>query len=144
MQNYINQLIEDLNEVEENPPSSSFIEIPPHFMGSATDAELALTPYKTIEEWTGIKHEVFPEITQLKGKQWDQVNKAIFKVLESLHLELLDIPPNYPPELLYETLTTSWQQAVQYLPLSGMDLKFCTGNPLSCPYGEFCQCYTVE
>ena len=142
MQNYINQLIEDLSEVTENPPATSFIEIPPHFTGSAADAELALTPYKTIEELTGIKQEIFPDITQLEGKQWDQVNKAILKVFESLNLELLDVPANYPPELLYETLTTNWQHPVQYLPTSGMDLEFCTGNPLTCPYGEYCQCNT--
>ena len=123
---------------------ASFIEIPPNFTGLPADAELALTSYKTIEEWTGIKQEVFPDITQLQDKQWNQVNKAIFKVFESLNLDLIDVPPDYPGELLYETLTTNWDHPVQYLSLSGIDVEFCTGNYLSCPYGEYCDCDTFE
>lgn len=144
MKNYIKQLVEDLEEVAQNPPSPTFIEILPHFTGSAADTELALTPFKSIEEWTGIKQEVFPEITQLEGELWNRVNKAIFKVFDSLNLELIDIPDNYPPELLYETLSTNWDHPVQYLPSSGMDLELCTGDPATCSYGDFCDCDTFE
>lgn len=144
MQKYINQLITDLEEAAQQPPSASFIEIPPHFSGLPEDAELALTPYKSIEKWTGIKQEVFPDSTQLQGKQWDQVNEAIFKVFESLNLDLVDVPPDYPRELLYETLTTNWDHPVQYLSLSGMDLELCTGDPLNCPYGKYCDCGMFE
>ena len=69
MQNYINQLIADLEEVAQNPPSTPLIEISTHFAGDPVDAELALAPYITIEEWTGIRQEVFPEVIQLKVGQ---------------------------------------------------------------------------
>jgi hypothetical protein len=103
-------------------------------------AELALVPFKTIEELTGIKQEVFPEMDDLQGDQWVRVNEAIFKVFESLQIELVDAPPGIPPEWLYEVLTTNWQAEVQYLPSSGMDLELCTGNPMTCPYGDYCDC----
>ena len=45
-----------------------------------------------------------------------------------------------PPEILYEVLTTNWHHQVQYLPSSGMDLELCTGDPMTCPYGEYCSC----
>ncbi len=76
-----------MEEAARHPPSASFIEIPSHFAGSPENAELALTPYKTIEDWTGIKQEVFPNLAQLENKQWDLINKAIFKVFESLKLD---------------------------------------------------------
>lgn len=65
MQNYINQLIADLEEV-------------------------ALTPYKTIEEWTGIKQEVFPDITQLHGEQWD-LDQMLYVLFAKSHQEQMEI-----------------------------------------------------
>jgi hypothetical protein len=140
MEKYIQQLIEDLEEVAKNPPKPYYIEPPPHLEDDDVISELALVPFKTIEELTGIKQEVFPESIYLKGDQWQRVNDAIFKVLESLHIELVDAPPGIPPEGLYEVLTTNWQHPVQYLPSSGMDLELCTGDPMTCPYGNYCDC----
>lgn len=143
MQNYINQLVEDLEEAAKNPPAPSYFETPPHLEGMEDVSELAQTPYKTIEELTGIKQEEFPEIIALSGDQWGQVNKAIFKVFDSLKLLLVDKPEDIPPEILYEVLTTNWKTYVQYLPSSGMDLELCTGDPWDCPYGEYCTCGEV-
>lgn len=140
MKRYIEQLIEDLEQVAKNPPHPAYIEAPPHLDDRPHVAELALVPFKTIEELTGIKQEVFPEIDDLQGDQWERVNEAIFKVFESLHIDLVDAPPGIPPEWLYEVLTTNWQNEVQYLPSSGMDLELCTGDPQTCPYGEYCDC----
>nr|NQU93145.1 hypothetical protein [Bacteroidota bacterium] len=141
MQNYISQLITDLNQVANNPPPRPYIEPPPHLEDNPETAELALVAFKSIEEWTGIKQELFPDITQLQGDQWQKVNEAIFRVYASLRLDLIDAPPDLPPEQLYEVLTTCWDQPVQYLPSSGMDLELCTGDPMTCPYGEYCDCY---
>lgn len=140
MQHYIDQLIEDLEQVAKNPPKPSYFETPPHMEAMPDVSELAQTPYKTIEELTGIKQEQFPEMDDLGWEQWDQVNTAIFKVFDSLKLLLVDKPEDIPPETLYEVLTTNWKAWVQYLPLSGMDLELCTGDPWVCPYGEYCSC----
>jgi hypothetical protein len=140
MQRYIEQLIEDLAEVAKNPPPPAYIETPPHLDESPEIAELALVPFKPISEWTGIGPEVFPDMTDLSGDECDRVNEAIFKVFDSLGLTLVDAPSDIPPERLYEVLTTNWYHPVQYLPSSGMDLELCTGNPMTCPYGEYCDC----
>ncbi|MGQ1788262.1 UPF0158 family protein [Saccharicrinis sp. GN24d3] len=140
MQNYINQLVADLEAVVQNPPNAAYIEAPPHLEEEPEIAELALVPYRTIEELTGIKQEAFPEIIQLVGGQWEAVNTAIFRVFEALKIDLVDTPNDIPPEWLYEVLTTNWQHPVQYLPSSGMDLELCTGDPMTCPYGEYCDC----
>jgi len=140
MEKYIKQLIEDLNRVADSPPPKPFIESPPHLVDYPDIAELALVPFKTIEELTGIKQEAFPDVVDLQGDQWLRVNEAIFRVFESLKIDLIDAPADIPGESLYEALTTNWQAAVQYLPSSGMDFELCTGDPVSCPYGEYCDC----
>ena len=65
MEKYICQLIEDLEAVAKNPPPVPHYEIPPHLAEMSEIAELALVPFKSIEEWTGIKYEEFSEIIQL-------------------------------------------------------------------------------
>ena len=140
MNRYIEQLIEDLEQLAKNPPLPVYLEVPPHLDDKPDIAELALVPYKPISEWTGIGMEVFPDMISLQGDQWGRVNEAIFKVFDSLGLTLVDAPPDIPPEWLYEVLTTNWDHPVQYLPLSGMDLELCTGDPMTCPYGDYCDC----
>jgi hypothetical protein len=140
MNRYIDQLIEDLETAANNPPAPVYFDTPPHLAEAPDIAELALVPFKTIEEWTGIKQEVFPCFDELHAVQWERVNEAIFKVFDSLNIKLIDAPGDIPPEMLYDVLTTNWDAQVQYLPSSGMDLELCTGDPDTCPYGEFCSC----
>jgi hypothetical protein len=140
MEQYVRQLIEDLNAAAKNPMKSFWIEPPPHLLDDPETAELALVPFMPIEDWTKIKREEFPEMIDLNAEQCRRVNKAIFKVYESLNLKLVDLPAGIPPEILYEILTSNWDYPVQYLPSSGMDVEFCTGDELTCPYGEYCDC----
>ena len=140
MQRYIQQLIEDLDEVANNPPQKSYIEAPPHLAESPEIAELALVPFKPISEWIGIDSIHFPEMTQLTAGQCKKTNEAIFKVFKALRIDLIDLPNDIPPEILYDALTTNWDQYVQYLPLSGHDLELCSGDPDTCPYDVYCDC----
>jgi hypothetical protein len=141
MKQYIQQLIEELEQAACNPPQAPFIEPPAHLAEDPVISELALVPFKTIEEWTGISSMVFPEMIDLNGDECQQVNEAIFKVYESLNLNLDDLPDQIPPEMLYEILRTVWDDyPVQYLPSSVMDVDLCSGDPDTCPYGIFCSC----
>jgi hypothetical protein len=142
MQTYLSQLIYDLNQAAQNPPAKPWIEPPPHMTDDPAAAELALVPFKSIAEWTGIGMEVFPKMWQLSPDQCRLVNRAIFRLLDALHLSVVDMPGNMPPEMLYDVLTTNWDHPVQYLPSSGMDVELCTGDPYDCPYGDLCDyCY---
>jgi len=113
-------------------------EFPPEVQQNRAMAELAFTPYRTISEWTGIPCDVFPEMAELSDKDWVLVTEAIFRVLDSMNIELVDIPRDLPPELVYEVLTSNWDHPVQYLPSSGFDLELCTGDDDTCPYGNYC------
>ena len=140
MERYIQQLIQDLLEVANTEPLAAYIEPPPHLENKRDIAELALVPFKSIEELTGISSEAFPHMNDLTGGQCQAVNAAIFKVFDTFHIELVDQPEDIPPEWLYDVLTTNWDYPVQYLPETGFDLELCSGNPATCEYGEFCDC----
>lgn len=144
MQRYIQQLIEDLEEAAKHPPALPFIEPPPHIENNPVAAELALVPFKPIAEWTGIDEKVFPEMYLLSADDAARVNQAILSLLESIGIEIVDIPDNFPPEQLYDILISHWDEPVQYLPSSGYDLELCTGDPETCPYGESCGCGTYD
>ncbi len=141
MQRYVQQLISDLEQVAANPPAHPYIESPPHLEGNIEIAELALTPFKPISEWTGISQEEFPDMMQLSADQAHEINQAIFKVFVSLNIELIDAPDFLPPEMLYEAIIINWDMPIQFLPNAGYDLELCTYDPDTCPYGEFCDCY---
>jgi hypothetical protein len=138
MQQYVDQLIEDLEKAAAHPPTPAYIEIPPHLESDPVIAEVALVPFKTIQELTGIDEEVFPKVGYLTDEQMEMINAAIFKVFESFNIELIDKPEVIPPDYLYEAITLSWGMFVQYLPSSGYDLELCTQDIETCLYGEFC------
>lgn len=141
---YLTQLLEDLELAAANPPTPSYIEPPPHLEADPVIAELALVPFKPISEWSGIDQEAFPPGWKLIPAQMQEINKAIFRVLEALHIELIDAPAELPPEFLYDVLTDAWDELVQYLPSSGYDLELCTGDTDTCPYGEYCECGALQ
>ncbi len=140
MKRYVQQLVFDLEQVAANPPAPPYIEPPPHLANDIVIAELALTPYKTIGEWTGISQDEFPEMIQLSADQMHEISQAIFKVFNSMNIELVDAPADLPPEMLYDVITTNWAQLIQYLPNAGFDLEFCTSDSHTCPYGDYCDC----
>jgi len=140
MQRYVDQLIEDLEKAAKKPHTIPYIEPPEGFDEDLFIPELALTPYKTIEEWTGIDQISFPHSFRLSDEQVSIILLAIFKLLDSFNLKLVDRTDDIPNEILYDVLVEYWSDYVQYLPSSGFDLEVCTGDPETCPYLGFCNC----
>lgn len=138
MQKYINQLLSDLENVIKNPPSAPYIEVPPHMADVPDLAEIALSPPTTLVELTGIPFVAFPNILDLKKKQWEVLAVALKRLLEALNMQITDLPDGYPDDALYDVIVNHWEEPLQYLPLAGYDLEFCSGNQDTCPYGEDC------
>lgn len=138
MQAYILQLVEDLENLAKNPPAAPYIEIPPHMADMPDMAELALSPPTSLEELTGISFEAMPNILTLKKEQWEALANALLQLLESLNINIIDLPEDFPADALYDLIVEHWDEPLQYLPLAGYDLEFCTGDPDTCPYGEEC------
>ena len=140
MQRYVDQLIEDLEGIAEEQHTIPYIEPPPELEEFPDISELALIPYKTIEEWTGIDQIRFPHSFHLSDEQISLILSAIFKLLDSFEIELVDKPNDIPNEFLYDILVDSWVDYVQYLPSSSFDWEICTGDPDTCPYLDYCNC----
>jgi hypothetical protein len=136
---YVKYLISDLEELTKAPPKQSYIETPPGFEDQEDIVELALSPFRTIEEFTGIPEESFPCVLKISMEDCDKINQAILKVYDWLRLEITDLPKNIPADVLYEALRFHWDLAVQYLPSSGMDVDLCSGSQDECMYGEYCE-----
>jgi hypothetical protein len=142
MQTYIKQLLEDIENLTRNPPPAPYIEVPPHMADMPEMAELALSPPTTLEELTGIPFEAFPNILELKKKQWKVLAEALKRLIFALNMQIVDLPENFPEDAFYNLIVMHWDDPVQYLPLAGYDIEFCSRDPDTCPYGEDCNfCY---
>lgn len=108
--------------------------------GAEDTRQLATNPFVTLQELTGIEAWLFPDHTDMDGLQTRKVLRAMIHLLDACRLKI-DFPPDAPHEIKYEALREAWDiDEVQYLPLSGMDFDLCTGDPMTCPYGEYCNC----
>ncbi|MBU1368196.1 MAG: hypothetical protein KJ578_07125 [Bacteroidetes bacterium] len=115
MPNHLQHLIENLETAAKNPPKRPFIKLPPQFEDWPELAELALPPYRYIEEWTGIQQRASPALIDLSCEEWPAMNVAF----EAINIPRVDAPPKLP----YSDI------AVQYLPEVGFDLELCTHYP---------------
>lgn len=140
MEKYVKQLIADLKTAADKEIKTTYYEVPPHLKEMLHIAELAQVEFKPLSEWTGIDIEAFPEVISLNGNQIKRINSAIWEVLNSLNVEIVDLPENLPEELIYEIISCNWDYPIQYLPLSGFDLELCSGDSQTCVYGKYCEC----
>jgi hypothetical protein len=140
MQRYVEQLIGDIRA-----SAAKFLQ---PILTPSTDEDrsaedirqLATNPFVTLQKLTGIKATQFPQHIVMDGLQTRKVLRAMLHLLDACRLKI-DFPPDAPHETKYEALREAWDvDEVQYLPLSGMDFDLCTGNPMTCPYGEYCNC----
>lgn len=69
MQTYLSQLLDDLAAAAKNPPAAHYYDAPPHLEEDRQLSELAMVPYRTIEQLSGIKQEMFPLMTDLNADQ---------------------------------------------------------------------------
>jgi len=140
LEKYVNQLIKDLNFAVEkriNQPN-----IPDNIEIRSTNSliDLIKSPLKTLEGLTGISQSVFPDHIDMNGIQIREVLKAMLKLLDVYKLKIY-YPKELPFEWKYQTLADEWNESyVKDLPDSGYDIDFCTGEPQTCPFGEYCDC----
>lgn len=102
-------------------------------------AELALTPFKTIAEWTGIPVEALPPHDMLTWEEVEMLVPAMEALWEAFHFEF-NVTEPMGPDLKYLMMLDCWDDYVQYLPQSGCDVELCAGNAAKCRMGDDCFC----
>ena len=140
MERYVEQLILDLNNITEKEDERNKIPDNIDIRSAMSVKQLIENPFVTIEQLTGINCTAFPCHTDMDGIQIRKVLKAILELLDAYKLKV-HYPKELPFEWKYETLIEGWDTTyVKHLPGSGDDINFCTGDPMTCPYGEYCDC----
>jgi len=140
MERYVEQLIADLQAAAQKFLQPKAFPSTDEERGAEDTRQLARNPFVTLEELTGIGASLFPIHIDMDGLQTRKVLRAMLHLLDVCKLKI-DFPPEAPHEIKYDALSESWDiDKVQYLPLSGMDFDLCTGDPMTCPYGEYCNC----
>ena len=144
LEKYVNQLIEDLNFAVEKKISQPNIPDNIEIRSANSIIDLIKNPFKTLEDLTGISYSVFPDHIDMNGIQIREVLKAMLKLLDAYKLKIY-YPKELPFEWKYQTLAYEWNESyVKDLPDSGYDIDFCTGEPQTCPFGEYCDCGNDE
>ncbi len=141
MHHYLAHLLADLRHATENLPAP-YPYAMDHPMPEGMDwiPELALVPFKTIAEWTGIPLVALPPLERLNGEEVETLVGAMKALWEAYHFEFNATDP-MPPDLEYDMMLDCWEDYVQYLPLSGCDVELCCGNYEECRMGEDCFCW---
>jgi len=140
IEKYVNQLIGDLNFAVEKRKNQPNIPDNIEIRSANSLIDLIKGPFKTLEELTGISQSVFPDHIDMNGIQTREVLKVLLKLLDVYKLKIY-YPKELPFEFKYQTLADEWNWSyVKDLPDSGWDIDFCTGEPQTCPFGEYCNC----
>ncbi|WP_338765167.1 hypothetical protein WAF17_01095 [Bernardetia sp. ABR2-2B] len=149
MQQYINQLVEDLDE-----KSQTKIEAPDYTLLNPDHPAIEYgldylvawecAPDLTYSEVFEIPNEAFPPAKMLNDKQAKQVFDAIVNLLRVNNIEL-SLPECLPSFLvLYRELRREWKEgSIRIMPDDDgrTHIDFCHYNGKTCPWGmDFCTC----
>jgi len=138
MHPYLPHLLADLEAIIQQPPPAAFYEVPPHLHDMPWVAELAQSPFTSLEEVTGIAFETIPPFFEFPQEDWALLADAFRRLLEALNIAIVDLPEDYPDDAFIDLIQTHWDDEIHYLPLSGYDWECCTGDNETCPYGDGC------
>jgi len=144
MERYVEQLINDLHTAAAKFLQRQIIPETTEDRGLEDTRQLIENPYLTLEELTSIEVAVFPEHKDMDGLHTRKVLRAMLQLLDACYLKVY-FPDEAPHEIKYEALREYWDvYQVKHLPLSGDDIELCTGDPMTCPFGEYCYCNDDE
>lgn len=140
MERYVEQLLSDMKAVAEGLRSQKKLPDNPDIRSSQSIRELVHNPFVTLEDLTGIGYEQLPEHIDMDGLQTRKVLRAMLQLLDAFNLKVY-YPEKAPHELKYEALRDKWDRLqIKHLRYSGDDIELCTGDPQTCPFGEYCNC----
>lgn len=140
MQAYVEQVLGDMETVVQKMSRQEIIPNSTEARGVEDTRQLIENPWVTIEELTEIESAVFPEHIDMDGLQTRKLLRAMLRVLDVFNLKVY-FPDEIPHEIKYEALRDYWDvYEIKHLPLSGDDIELCTGDPMTCHFGEFCDC----
>ncbi len=145
MQEYINQLLEDImaahRPATEEKSGDEPFSIEKHF--EEVERWFANDPAFTFAEHCGLKPEQFPPVERLTDEQLLIIYKAYEQLLNNWNLDA-DIPESLPLRRAYPILINTLHEKVEIVNDGFITIEFCPYNVPSCPFGEYCRCKEFE
>ena len=162
MQKYINQLLQDIEEVihvrwRNNPPHFYQAGIPdpylikPKNMEDKPKKEVSFEKQmEEIEMYThgdkpqnmynyfGFSFEQFPPISILNKNQADKLTNAILRMWAAFNYTS-SIPEKVPSEIVYPVLCEQMEKPQMLFNNGIIGIEFCDYNPKTCPFGDYCK-----
>lgn len=142
LQNYLNQLIEDMHQAAKRVPKSKIPEgtFDPDYM-----MELEESEDRPMSHWFGLTKEQFPSAELLSAEQLELMADE-FELLWAAFSFVPDFPEGLPAKRRYELMRDYIDEECQHWPGGWVHhFEFCSYEPENCPFGiEFCKCKDFE
>lgn len=145
MQSYINHLLADIAEAcREEPETLSYT-------SGENDVEAIERYFEEVEHWLendpehdfsyycGLQKEQFPPPEKLTADQMEAVSLAFEKLLFTWNIGV-DMPDKLPVSQKYSLLISVLERKVAIVENGFETIEFCSYDPPSCPFNEWCTC----
>jgi hypothetical protein len=141
MQNYIHQLLIEINSATENvswPFAEKQLELHDWIPDEEEDAT---APIRELEEWTGIKKEMLPPGEMLTDEQVNSLLVALNKILDAYNCSFV-LQTKVPERIQYAAIRDNFNQTVKVKRWHMGFFAHCRPGTAhtQCPLGEYCQC----
>ncbi len=143
MDNYINQLIEEIRE------ATTHVKPPHEFRNDADpDDETDFEDMSHVEKYiygdeipvsaiTGIDADMLPPPEKLSYKQQALLTVELEKLLNSKHFAL-DFPQSFPADRRYPFIRKFWSENHVEMSVGTSHIEFCSYEKESCPFPGYC------
>jgi hypothetical protein len=146
MQNYLSQLLHDINQATKNLrwPFIKTEEFSIHDWIFPGEEDVA-APKRNLVEWTGISPDRLPPSTMLSDEEVTKLLKALNELLSTCNCHVV-FQIHVPERLQYESIRQNFDQEVKLRQWHDGFFEFCKpGTPSkTCALGEYCQCAFYE
>ena len=137
MEEYVNQLIEDIKEAALLAPEQVvFSTKEEEFIAQITEAEN--TPPVSSDKLMGLMYLQFPPAERLTIEQMIAINEAIEEMFEAFKI-FIELPEAVPVTLRYELIRDLFKEEFHIMKGLNYHLDFCSGDCPSCAIADYCK-----
>lgn len=139
MQRYIEQLIEDMNEIiDSNEKKSAVIENDD--AEPFDDVEKFIDgPFYPLGEILGLEKVALPPIERLNREQIHEIYPVLIDLLEVFNF-IPEFPRNVDIALKYHLIREKWEEEFAKIDSGTSHIEFCNYDSANCPFGKQCDC----
>lgn len=137
MEEYVKQLIEDINDAALLAPEQVvFSTKEEEFIAQITEAEN--TPPVSSEKLMGLIYLQFPPSERLTIEQMIAINEAIEEMFAAFKI-FIELPVAVPVTLRYELIRDLFKEEFHIMKGLNCHLDFCSGDCPPCAIADYCQ-----